>query len=149
MLGKVSVLFSFTSWTQNLSLLIIYSSFTSCFFNVLNDAYVSNGQGRRDRMLKGHSPKYKNISCHDIHLYELCQKKLKSISKSVVVNSILIFRLHSSIISTILTGNTHLLKEFACPVLVVHLSAYLPLSLHLSYMGLVCFLMGWGLAYSQ
>ena len=50
-------------------------------FHVLHKAHLAIGHGGRDRMLKELSPKYKNVTRHDIELYinfcEPCQKKTK------------------------------------------------------------------------
>ncbi|XP_066978151.1 KRAB-A domain-containing protein 2-like isoform X1 [Macrobrachium rosenbergii] len=58
-------------------------------FDVLHDTHLAIGHGGRDRMLKELSPKYKNITRHDIELYirlcEPCQKKQKGVKKGVVV----------------------------------------------------------------
>lgn len=64
-------------------------------FDVLHKAHLAIDHGGRDRMLKELSPKYKNITRHDIELYihfcEPCQKKQKGVKKGVVVKPMVFF----------------------------------------------------------
>ncbi|XP_022194657.2 KRAB-A domain-containing protein 2-like [Nilaparvata lugens] len=62
-------------------------------FSILHETHSSIGHGGRDRMLKEINNKYKNVTRHDIELYnslcELCQKKQKGSKKGLVVKPII------------------------------------------------------------
>jgi len=62
-------------------------------FNILEETHVAVGHGGRTRMLKECSRKYKNITVEAIMTYlklcEPCQKKQKTLRKSIVIKPIL------------------------------------------------------------
>jgi len=62
-------------------------------FNILEETHVAVGHGGRTRMLKECSRKYKNITVEAIMTYlklcEPCQKKQKTLKKSIVIKPIL------------------------------------------------------------
>ena len=62
-------------------------------FDVLHQTHVSIGHGGRDRLIKELSPKYKNITRHDIELFlqfcTPCQQKQKGCKKGIVVKPII------------------------------------------------------------
>ncbi|XP_078509625.1 KRAB-A domain-containing protein 2-like [Lissotriton helveticus] len=85
-------------------------------FDVLHKAHLAIGHGGRDRMLKELSPKYKNITRHDIELYihlcEPCHKKQKGVKKGVVVKPMFFSEFNSRCQVNLIDFQSHPDREY-------------------------------------